>query len=55
MLNFLMENLATTVIALIVALIVGAIAIHLVRKQKKDGGCPGGCDGCPNHGACHPK
>lgn len=55
MFEFLMENLATTILALLVAVVVGAAAVWLVHKQKRDGGCPGGCDGCPNRGACHPK
>ena len=52
MLSFLMENLATTLITLALALIVGLVTAGLVRRKRAGGGgC--GCEGCPNAGACH--
>lgn len=51
MLSFLMENLATTLITLALALIVGLVTAGLVRSRRAGGDC--GCEGCPNAGACH--
>lgn len=53
MLSFLMENLATTLITLALALIVGLVTAGLVRSRRAGGDCGCGCEGCPNAGACH--
>lgn len=54
MLSFLLENLATTLITLALALIVGLVVAGLVRRKRAGGGgCGCGCEGCPNAGACH--
>jgi len=49
MLNFLITNLGTIIVAVILLLIVTAIIMKLVSDKKK-GGCAS-CDGCS--GACH--
>ena len=53
MLSFLLENLATTLITLALALIVGLVTAVLVRSRCAVGDCGCGCEGCPNAGACH--
>ena len=45
---------ADLITLVVLALVVAGILLHL-RKQKKNGGCCGGCSGCPHAGACHPE
>ena len=50
---FLMENLSTIIILLIVIAAV-CLAVHTIIRDRKAGkgcgACPGGCHGC--HGSC---
>ena len=45
---------ADLITLVVLALVVAGILLYL-RKQKKNGGCCGGCSGCPHAGACHPE
>ncbi len=51
MLKFIGENIATILVG---AVVLGALLLSLrhMAKQKKKGGCAGGCGGCPNAGNC---
>ena len=54
MLNWIGANGSTFLVAGILAAVVAAIVIHLVRNKKKgksSSGC--GCGGCPMNGSCH--
>lgn len=53
---WLSENIGTVVVCLIVAVIVAAVAIYMIkgkRKSKNGTSCGGGCSGCPMNGSCH--
>lgn len=52
--DFITENLASIIVLIVVAVIVGAIVIKMV-KDKKAGksSCSCGCKGCPNSQNCH--
>ena len=54
MLSWLSANLATIIVFLVVALVVGLIIIKMV-KDKKAGksSCSCGCGGCPMKDSCH--
>lgn len=52
MLEFLSANAGTIFVAAVLVLILVCIVIKM-RKDKKKGGCCGGCAGCPSQGACH--
>lgn len=52
--TWLSANLATILIALIVAAILTAVAVHLVRTKKQGKStCSCGCSGCPMSDSCH--
>ncbi len=53
MIQFLVDNLPTILVSLLLALIVAAVIVKLVKdkKQGKSAGC--GCKGCPNSAMCH--
>ncbi len=52
MLNWIAANGSTLLVAGILAAVVAAIVIHLVRNKKK-GKSSCGCGGCPMNGSCH--
>ncbi len=54
MLEFLSQNIATIIISLVLAAVVGLIVAKLY-KDKKAGksSCGCKCSCCPNAGACH--
>ena len=52
MLEFLSQNAGTILVAFVLGLIIAG-AIIKMRKDKKKGGCCGGCAGCPSQGMCH--
>ena len=54
MLSWFSANLATIIVFLVVALVVGLVIIKMV-KDKKAGkkSCSCGCGGCPMRDACH--
>jgi len=31
----------------------GVLAVRSLLKDRKKGGCSGGCAGCPHSGSCH--
>lgn len=58
MLQFISDNLATILVGLAVAalLALSLWAMHCGKKKHAhDGGCGGGCCGCPYAGKCHGK
>lgn len=53
MLNWLSANLATILICLVLAAVVGAILVHMIRNRKRGkSSCGCGCGDCPMSGAC---
>ena len=51
--NWLLSNMGTIVICLILAGVVAAILVSLVKKRRRGGGCGCGCgcsEGCPHCG-----
>ena len=56
MFAWIAENLATIIICLVLAVIVAAIIIGLVRNKKKGkSSCGCKCDHCAMAGSCHNK
>lgn len=54
MINFLLNNIGTIVISLIILLVVSSIIAKLVRdKRKGKSSCGCGCENCPSSGMCH--
>ena len=55
MIAFLMDNLATILISMVLLTVVVFISAHLIRKKKsgKSIGCDCGCDHCPSSSLCH--
>ena len=54
MLAWLQANFATILILAVLAAIVAAIVVHLIRnKRKGKSACGCGCQSCPMEGACH--
>ncbi len=55
MLAFIRDNLANILVLSVIAAMVAA-ALFLVRRARKkalkEGGCPGGCCGCPGAKNC---
>ncbi|MDF2838732.1 MAG: FeoB-associated Cys-rich rane protein [Evtepia sp.] len=54
MLGLLLENIGTIVIGLFV-LLLAAFAARSVYRNKKKGGCLGGCAGCKSASCCESK
>ena len=55
MFTWLMENMATIIISLILVIAVAAVIAGMVRgKRKGKSSCGCGCAGCAMNGACHP-
>ncbi len=53
--TWLMENMATIIISMVLVLVVAAILVSMVRgKRKGKSSCGCGCAGCAMNGACHP-
>ncbi len=54
MINFLLNNIGTIAISLIILLVVSAIIIKLIKDKKKGkSSCGCGCENCPSAGMCH--
>ena len=52
MFGWILENLGTILIGLLLIGIVAAIVVSLIRKKKRGHSCGcgcGGCSGCPEH------
>ena len=58
MLQFILDHLATLLVGLAVAALL-ALSLCAMRRDKKkhahEGGCGGGCGGCPYAGKCNGK
>ncbi len=53
-LNFIIQNLATVLIALALIFVCALIIVKMVRDKKKGkSGCGCGCSGCAMSGMCH--
>lgn len=52
MLGFLMENISTIVIAIVLVAVVTLVVRGMIR-DKKAGKCCGGCSGCGGSSGCH--
>jgi hypothetical protein len=51
---WLMNNLGTIVVGLVVLAIIAAIVVVMIRNKKKGKStCGCGCSNCPMGGACH--
>ena len=56
MIAWLVDNLATIIICLVLLVIVGLIVRSMIiNKKKGKGSCGCGCENCPSAGMCHPK
>ena len=56
MLTWIMENMATILISLVLIITAGAVIVSLARGRKKgNSSCGCGCVGCAMNGSCHPK
>lgn len=58
MLAWLVENLATILICIVLIAVVAAIIVHMVKERKhgsRNSSCGCGCSGCSMSGACHQK
>ena len=53
--NFIMNNLGTIIVGLVVAAIVVAIIVNMIRKKKNGESIGCGCGNCPSKGICHPE
>ncbi len=54
MLQWIMENIGTIVITLVLLGIVAAIVVSLVKdKRRGKSSCGGNCGHCPMGGSCH--
>lgn len=54
MLEFIVANLATILMAAVIVVIVAFIIAGMVRDRKKGAGsCGPACSCCPNAGLCH--
>lgn len=47
MIDFILNNLSTIIVGLIVAVII-AVSLYFTIKGRKNGGCGCGCDNCPS-------
>ena len=54
MLTWIVQNIPTIIICLLLAFLVAAIIISMIRNKKKGKpSCTGGCRECPMGGSCH--
>ncbi len=55
MLIWVMENMATIIISIVLIIVVAAVVTGMIRnKRKGNSSCGCGCAGCAMNGACHP-
>ena len=56
MFTWISENIGTIFIGAILAAVVAAVIVHMVRNKKRGrSSCGCGCSGCAMNGSCHPK
>jgi len=56
MLDFLRENIVTIITLVILAAIVTAVIVKIIKDKKKGiGSCGHKCCDCPMSGQCHPQ
>lgn len=56
MLSWFYSNLATIIVFLVVASVVGLVIFKMVSDKKKGkSSCSCGCGGCPMKDSCHSK
>ncbi|MCC8192814.1 MAG: FeoB-associated Cys-rich membrane protein [Ruminococcus sp.] len=58
MFSWLLDNLATIIICIVLLAVVALIVRSMIvnkKKGKSSCSCGCGCDGCPSAGMCHPK
>ena len=52
--DFLIQNIGTIAVALIVAALIGAVVFNIVHKRKQGkASCSCGCANCPMKDKCH--
>lgn len=52
--DFIIENLATIIVGMLIFLVVGLIIRKMVRdKRAGKSGCGCGCGSCPSSSMCH--
>ena len=55
MLTWIMENMATIIISVVLIIMVAAVITGMAHSKKKGkSSCGCGCAGCAMNGACHP-
>ncbi|MBR3039933.1 MAG: FeoB-associated Cys-rich membrane protein [Lachnospiraceae bacterium] len=56
MLTWIIENLGTIIVSLILVAIIGLVLYSRIRKKRKGiSTCGCGCSSCPSNGMCHKK
>lgn len=56
MFAWIMGNLATIIISIILIIVVAAVITGIVKDRRKGkSSCGCGCAGCAMNGSCHPK
>ena len=56
MIAWISENIATIIICAVLAFVVAAIVISMIKNKKKGkSSCGCGCADCPMSGSCHSK
>ncbi len=53
MLQFIIQNAATIIISLVLAILVVLAIVYRVRKYRRGELCDCGCSGCPHSADCH--
>ena len=54
MISWIIENIGTIVVGLVVAAIIVVVVIKMIKDKKKGkSSCGCGCSNCPAAGACH--
>lgn len=54
MTEFIMNNLGTIIVGLIVLALLILVSVKMISDEKKGkSSCGGGCGSCPNAGLCH--
>ena len=53
MLGWIMENIGTILITIVLAILVVLIVRSLVKDRKGKSSCGGNCGHCPMGGSCH--